>query len=89
MFLVKLKPPHAKAGGQYAMKVLDKKRLRAEGLVESVLEERELLARVGSHPFVVELLCAFQGPGHIFFVMEFGPADLQPPPHPAWSSWSA
>lgn len=56
----------------FAMKVLSKATVREKQQVDHTLTERSLLGRV-KHPFIVELVMAFQTRHKLFFVLEYCP----------------
>lgn len=43
----------------YAMKIIDKAKVITKKSVNSVMNERELLAKI-NNPFIVNMICAFQ-----------------------------
>jgi hypothetical protein len=53
-----------------ALKVLRKADVVRLRQVEHTLDERRIMGRMNC-PFLVKLLCAFQDPGHLYFVMEY------------------
>ena len=60
-----------KAGGAlYAMKVLKKEQVLAQGELVHTLTENSVLAKC-NHPFITSLKYSFQTPDHLFFVMEY------------------
>jgi len=54
----------------YAMKVLKKEDVVKKKQVEHTLAERNVLARI-SHPYIVQMVHAFQSPTRLHMVMEF------------------
>jgi serine/threonine protein kinase len=56
----------------FAMKVLIKEHLKAEGQVEHTLAERAALEKA-THPNIVSLVMAFQSRSKLFFVLEYCP----------------
>ena len=56
----------------YAMKVLDKKRVREENLNRYVLTERRVLSLL-NHPFITRLRFAFQNAKNLFLIMDYYP----------------
>lgn len=63
---------HACRGRFYAMKALEKSRVRRENLVRYVSTERKVLAQV-RHPFITRLRFAFQTRDYLFLVMDYYP----------------
>jgi serine/threonine protein kinase len=61
-----------KRGGRVlAMKRLLKRRVVDEDLVKHTITERDIMAALGPHPFVVKLEYAFATPAALYFVMEY------------------
>lgn len=60
---------HCRSGKMYAMKVLNRKRLKTMSYNEACLTERNLLASLDS-PFVTALVYAFQSPEHLYLILE-------------------
>ena len=56
----------------FAMKVVSKSSMREKQQVAHTLSERNLLSRV-RHPFIVELVMAFQTKYKLFFILEYCP----------------
>lgn len=56
----------------YAMKILRKANIIERNQVEHTKTERNVLEIV-SHPFIVNLICAFQTPTKLYFVLEYCP----------------
>jgi serine/threonine protein kinase len=54
-----------------AMKVLSKKRVRDQNLQKYALTERNVMASMGDHPFIVRLLYAFQTTERLFLVSDY------------------
>jgi Protein kinase domain len=56
-----------------AMKIISKRLLRRKGdsVIENVLAERNILKRLGRHPFVVAMHCSFQTKEKLFIIMDF------------------
>ena len=54
----------------YALKILKKKMIINEGLLEKLYTEKEILSKI-KHPFLVGLDFAFQDKENIYFVMPF------------------
>ena len=54
----------------YAMKILDKKHLAMHKQIEHTKTERDVLVKL-KHPFLVQLVFAFQDSRRLFFVTEF------------------
>jgi serine/threonine protein kinase len=57
-------------GHIYAIKVMNKVEVAAQGQVERTQTERTILANV-RHPFIVRLHYTFQSPQQLYMVMEF------------------
>ncbi|XP_003384983.1 PREDICTED: protein kinase C delta type-like [Amphimedon queenslandica] len=55
----------------FAIKALKKDVVLEDNDVESTFVEKRILALGSSHPFLTHLLCSFQTPSHLFFVMEY------------------
>jgi len=63
---------HSGSGGEYAMKAISKKVLRRKKISQQEWRlERDVLVHLEPHPYVVELVCAFQTAGHFFLVMKY------------------
>eukprot|EP00301_Raphidiophrys_heterophryoidea_P024975 c8265_g1_i1.p1 GENE.c8265_g1_i1~~c8265_g1_i1.p1 ORF type:complete len:517 (+),score=123.84 c8265_g1_i1:263-1813(+) len=56
-------------GQMYALKTLKKVQVVKQGLAEFVMREKNLLAKLES-PFIVNLVYAFQDPGHLYMCMD-------------------
>lgn len=56
----------------YAMKVLDKNRVRQENLSRYVITERKVLSLI-NHPFITRLRFAFQNSHFLFLIMDYYP----------------
>jgi Protein kinase domain len=56
-----------------AMKIISKRLLYKKGssMIENVLIERNILQRIGSHPFIVTMHCSFQTREKLFIIMDF------------------
>lgn len=63
---------HKADGKVYAMKMLRKEHVVKRNHVEFTQTERNVLGLV-HHPFIVELVYAFQTPKKLYFIMEFCP----------------
>jgi len=57
-------------GGVYAMKVLEKRKILENEMVDSLMTEKNILQNL-VHPFLVHLYYCFQTTDQLFFVMEF------------------
>ena len=68
VFLVEKKD----TGAQYAMKVLEKKKVMGQNIVRYALTERNVLSLV-EHPFIVRLNFAFQTKKKLFLILNFYP----------------
>jgi len=53
------------------MKVLTKKKVREQNLQQYALTERNVMSSMGSHPFIVQLLYAFQTVERLFLVSDY------------------
>ncbi|EDQ88620.1 uncharacterized protein MONBRDRAFT_21555 [Monosiga brevicollis MX1] len=56
-----------------AIKVLKKVHILEDDDVECALTEKNVLAVATQHPFLTQLVCTFQTPDKLYFVMEFVP----------------
>lgn len=54
----------------YAMKIVNKKRVIAQGILEDVRNEKMVLESI-SHPYIVKLYKTFQDEKNIYFLMEY------------------
>jgi Protein kinase domain len=56
-----------------AMKIISKRLLYKKGssIIDNVLVERNILQRIGSHPFIVTMHCSFQTREKLFIIMDF------------------
>lgn len=63
---------HEKTGEVYAMKMLRKENVVKRNQVEHTRAERNVL-ETAAHPFIVNLMYAFQTPKKLYFVLEFCP----------------
>jgi serine/threonine protein kinase len=72
VLLVREKKPHrvGQPGRYAAMKILRKDKVEAKEQVEHTMTERQVLMEI-SHPFKIELYCAFQSASCLYVVMEF------------------
>ncbi|GBG25868.1 Protein kinase, putative [Hondaea fermentalgiana] len=61
---------HNKTDDIFAMKVLAKGQVLEKNNMSYVREERNILSKT-NHPFVVQLMCAFQTPSKLYLVMEY------------------
>lgn len=59
------------SGQVYAMKVLRKKDVVQENLIEHTKTEREIMLSMGKHPFIINLIYAFQTDDHLFFILDY------------------
>ena len=66
MFLVK----NRKLGNLYALKCLSKKSIKAEGMEDSVLSERNILSTV-CYPLIVGYYKSFQDQQYIYLLLEY------------------
>lgn len=58
----------------FAMKTIAKKVLRRKKIAQKDWRlERDVLVKIGAHPYIVELLCSFQTANHFFLVMAYIP----------------
>jgi cGMP-dependent protein kinase len=57
-------------GNLYALKCLEKEKVRNEGMELSAVSEREILASV-CHPFIVGYYAAYQDRKHLYFLLEY------------------
>ena len=56
------------------MKTIAKKVLRRKKIAQKDWRlERDVLVKIGAHPYIVELLCSFQTANHFFLVMAYIP----------------
>mmetsp|Transcript_1505 Transcript_1505/g.4712 ORF Transcript_1505/g.4712 Transcript_1505/m.4712 type:complete len:710 (-) Transcript_1505:31-2160(-) len=60
-----------RTGRVLAMKRLLKRRVVDEDLVKHTMTERDIMAALGPHPFIVKLEYAFSTPAALYFVMEY------------------
>lgn len=58
-------------GKIYAMKILRKKEVLEQNLVEHTNLERDIMAVFGSHPFIINLYFAFQTADKLHFVLDY------------------
>ena len=56
----------------YAMKILEKERLRNSNLIKYAHSERNILS-IMDHPFIVKLNFAFQSESKLYLVMDYCP----------------
>ncbi|KRX10058.1 Protein kinase-like domain [Pseudocohnilembus persalinus] len=70
VYLVKLK--NSSDQKYYAMKMLDKKKIKQHNLTRYAKVEKNVMS-IMKHPFIVELNYAFQTPDGLFLVMQFCP----------------
>ena len=68
-----MKVAHKKTGEVYAMKVLSKKVVHKRRMVDYIREEKNILSKIPSHPFIVPLYAAFQTDHHLYLLLEFLP----------------
>eukprot|EP01022_Parablepharisma_sp_SALTPOND_P025582 TRINITY_DN59_c0_g7_i1.p1 TRINITY_DN59_c0_g7~~TRINITY_DN59_c0_g7_i1.p1 ORF type:complete len:795 (+),score=65.68 TRINITY_DN59_c0_g7_i1:112-2496(+) len=71
VYLVRYKP----TGKFYAMKVLNKRKVRSQNLIKYARTERNVMC-VTRHPFIVGLHFAFQNSEKLFMVMEYCPGYI-------------
>lgn len=65
---------HAPTRREFAMKAISKKLLRRKKISQAEWRlERDVLVRIEPHPYVVELVCAFQTTSYFFLVMRYLP----------------
>ena len=63
---------HESSGQFLAMKAISKKVLRRKKIAHADWRlERDILVKIGAHPYIVELLCSFQTAGYFFLVMAY------------------
>lgn len=67
MVLVKRK--HVKCDKLYAMKIIDKSRIKEKNLLQTDLIEKVLCQ--AHHPYLVNVIYTFQNPHKIYIVMEY------------------
>lgn len=65
---------HGPTRREFAMKAISKKLLRRKKISQAEWRlERDVLVRIEPHPYVVELVCAFQTNAYFFLVMKYLP----------------
>ena len=50
---------HKESGQQYALKTLEKKKLKETNKIECIMNERNIYETI-SHPYIIDCHCAFQ-----------------------------
>lgn len=79
------------SGAEYALKVLEKRRLVKSQQVRHVLQEKAIMADI-RHPFIVQLWYAFQTPTKMYMVLDLAEGGdlfcfLQR--QPRWGCWDS
>jgi len=65
---------HVRSGESCAMKIISKRVLRRKRIAQGEWRlERDVMVKIPRHPYIVELKCSFQTPGHFFLVMAYLP----------------
>ncbi|KAL4483652.1 hypothetical protein ABPG72_006718 [Tetrahymena utriculariae] len=57
----------------YALKILKKKKIQELGQQHRVILEKDILANIESHPFIIKLHYSFQNDTKLFFALDFCP----------------
>eukprot|EP00469_Lotharella_globosa_P017179 CAMPEP_0167818488 /NCGR_PEP_ID=MMETSP0112_2-20121227/4830_1 /TAXON_ID=91324 /ORGANISM="Lotharella globosa, Strain CCCM811" /LENGTH=614 /DNA_ID=CAMNT_0007718473 /DNA_START=59 /DNA_END=1903 /DNA_ORIENTATION=- len=57
-------------GSLYAMKIINKKRVKVKNALKNVMEERNVLVLIQDSPFVTNLKYAFQDEENLYFIMD-------------------
>ncbi|GAB5357632.1 hypothetical protein AAMO2058_000390500 [Amorphochlora amoebiformis] len=57
-------------GSLYAMKIINKKRVRVKNALKNVMEERNVLVLISDNPFVTNLKYALQDSENLYFIMD-------------------
>lgn len=63
---------HKETGTHYALKAQAKAAIVEQELQSTVLQERDVLMHL-DHPFVLKLVCSFQDPKYVYFLLELLP----------------
>jgi len=57
-------------GNLYAMKIINKKRVKVKKALRNVMEERHVLVKISGSPFITNLKYALQDEEDLFFIMD-------------------
>ncbi|GAB5358720.1 hypothetical protein AAMO2058_000482900 [Amorphochlora amoebiformis] len=57
-------------GSLYAMKIINKKRVKSKNALKNVMEERNVLVLIQNNPFITNLKYALQDEDNLYFIMD-------------------